>query len=67
MGVQRFAEGGDVAMAENGPDTGEQRLARVSLLRGEVADQRLRGGEADRSHVSLRGGIVGGSGLWRNR
>ena len=47
---QRLAEAGDVAMAEDRPDAGEQRLdAALALrpLRREVAHERLRHGETE--------------------
>ncbi len=52
--LQGLAHPGDVAMAEDRPDAGEQRQrAAVDFrhLPAEVAHQRLRGGQAKRSHA----------------
>ena len=52
--LQRLAEAGDVAMAEDGENAGEERhLAPVDdgLLGSQVADQGLRHGQPDGLHV----------------
>ena len=43
-GVQSFPQAGDVAVAENGPDAGEDRLAIGIALGRQKSHQRLRGG-----------------------
>ena len=60
-GLQRLAEAGDVAVAEDREHAGEQRhLAPVDLgaLGDQLAHQRLRHGEADGLHCSLPSGAL---------
>ena len=49
--IQRLAERRHVAVAENGPDAGDERDTGLYLLRGQVAHQRLGGGQADGFHA----------------
>jgi hypothetical protein len=54
MRVQRLAEAGDVAVAEDRPHAAEQLLAVLDAQRGEPAHERLRRGQSDRLHATLR-------------
>src|SRR6478735_11928702 len=52
--MQRLAHPGHIAVAENRPDATKERQGRavdLGFLRGEEADDRLRGGETDRAHA----------------
>ena len=52
--VQGLAQAGDVAMAEDRENTGEQRdflAVDLGVLRHEKAHQRLGHGQADRGHL----------------
>ena len=51
-GVERLADAGDVAVAEDRPAAGEEGHAVLVELAGEVADHRLGGGQADRLHAA---------------
>ena len=52
--VKRLAQTRDVAVTEDGPDTRDEGLPRLVLLRGDVFHRSLRGGQPDRlAHVSL--------------
>ncbi len=54
--IQRLAEPGDIAVAENRPDAAEQRLngtARLHFLSGQEACAILSGGQSHRGHGAL--------------
>ena len=53
LGIERLAEPGDIAVAEDRDDAGEERhliAADLADLSREEADQRLRHGQPDRAH-----------------
>ncbi len=57
MGGERLAQAGNVAMAEDRPDAGEEALAGavdLDMLRDEVTHQGLRHRQSERAH----GGVL---------
>src|SRR5690606_20818285 len=52
-GIKRFAQGSHIAMAEDCPDAGDERLAVLVQLRRDIARRGLGGGQSDRFHAAL--------------
>ena len=53
LGMERLAETGDIAMPEDRPAAGDERLAVLGHLPGEPADEGLGGGESDGLHAAF--------------
>ena len=52
LGIERFTDAGYIAMAEDRPDAGQERLAGLGQLDAQIFHHRLGGGEPDRCHAA---------------